>query len=126
MVAVIAYQMRHGSRPWSTRVLGVESVGATKEASVWSVIRPGIWCDLAVKYPFRKDLSYLSWEEGYARQMQRAKFVPAWIDALDLKLGDRVPEVGTGSGYASLTATNVRLPLGSRIIVFGYGMGVSS
>lgn len=34
--------------------------------------------------------------------MQRARLVPAWMDALELKLGDRVLEVGAGPGYVSL------------------------
>lgn len=42
MVPVIAYQMRHASRPWSTRVLGAVSIVATVGLSVWSVTQFGI------------------------------------------------------------------------------------
>lgn len=51
---------------------------------------------------FRKDLSHLSWEEVYARQAKRLHLVGEWLDALDLKPGDQVLEVGAGPGYISL------------------------
>lgn len=52
--------------------------------------------------PFRKDLSHLGWEEVYARQTMRAHLVGDWIDALRLKSGHRVLEIGAGPGYVSL------------------------
>lgn len=52
--------------------------------------------------PFQKDLSHLSWDQVYARQAQRAELVSAWMDALRLKAGDRVLEVGAGPGFVSL------------------------
>jgi ubiquinone/menaquinone biosynthesis C-methylase UbiE len=52
--------------------------------------------------PFKKDLSHISWDEVYARQMQRADLVPTWINALVLKQGDHVLDVGSGPGYVSL------------------------
>ncbi len=52
--------------------------------------------------PFRKDLSHLSWVEVYARQVQRAELVGEWMDALHLKSGDRVLEIGAGPGYVTL------------------------
>ncbi len=52
--------------------------------------------------PFRKNLSHLTWAEVYARQERRAFLVDAWMDALCLKLGDRVLEVGAGPGYVSM------------------------
>lgn len=52
--------------------------------------------------PFRKDLSNVSWEQVYARQALRAELVPGWIEALRLKGGDRVLEIGAGPGYVSL------------------------
>ena len=52
--------------------------------------------------PFRKDLTHLTWAEVYARQEQRAHLVDAWMDALHLKPGDRVLEVGAGPGYVSM------------------------
>jgi ubiquinone/menaquinone biosynthesis C-methylase UbiE len=55
-----------------------------------------------VKEPFRKDLAHLSWAEVYARQEKRAFLVDAWMDALRLKPGDRVLEVGAGPGYVSM------------------------
>ncbi len=50
---------------------------------------------------FRKDLSHLTWDEVYARQVLRAPLVGDWMDALRLKTGDRVLEVGAGPGYVS-------------------------
>jgi ubiquinone/menaquinone biosynthesis C-methylase UbiE len=50
---------------------------------------------------FRKDLSHLSWDEVYARQMRRAELVADWINALRLKPGDRVLEIGAGPGFVS-------------------------
>src|SRR5579872_4801448 len=52
--------------------------------------------------PFRKDLTHLTWAEVYARQEKRAFLVDAWMDALCLKPGDRVLEVGAGPGYVSM------------------------
>jgi ubiquinone/menaquinone biosynthesis C-methylase UbiE len=51
---------------------------------------------------FKKDLSHSTWDEVYARQVQRAALVPGWIEALGLKPGDRVLDVGPGPGYVSL------------------------
>ena len=52
--------------------------------------------------PFRKDLTHLTWDEVYARQEKRGFLVDAWMDALHLKPGDRVLEVGAGPGYVSM------------------------
>jgi ubiquinone/menaquinone biosynthesis C-methylase UbiE len=51
---------------------------------------------------FQKDLSHLTWEQIYARQAQRTPLVADWMDALFLKSGDRVLEIGAGPGYVSL------------------------
>jgi len=51
---------------------------------------------------FRKDLTHLSWDEVYARQMRRAALVGDWMNALQLKAGDHVLEIGSGPGYVSL------------------------
>lgn len=50
---------------------------------------------------YRKDMSHLTWDEVYARQMQRADLVAEWMDALQLKPGDRVLDVGPGPGFVS-------------------------
>ncbi len=54
-----------------------------------------------VETPFRKDLSHLTWDEVYARQMRRAGLVGHWMDALRVNPGDRVLEIGAGPGFVS-------------------------
>ena len=51
--------------------------------------------------PFKKDLSHLNWDQVYARQALRAELIGDWLDALRLKSGDRVLEIGAGPGYVS-------------------------
>ncbi len=51
---------------------------------------------------FQKDLSHLTWDEVYERQTRRAGLIAGWMDALHLKAGDRVLEVGAGPGHVSL------------------------
>jgi ubiquinone/menaquinone biosynthesis C-methylase UbiE len=55
-----------------------------------------------VETSFRKDMSHLTWDEVYARQANRAHLVGEWLDALGLKPGDHVLEIGAGPGYMSL------------------------
>jgi ubiquinone/menaquinone biosynthesis C-methylase UbiE len=55
----------------------------------------------AVEEAFQKDLSHLTWDQVFARQASRAELVSAWMNALHLKAGDRVFEVGAGPGYVS-------------------------
>lgn len=55
-----------------------------------------------MQQPFKKDLSHSTWDEVYARQVLRADLMPAWIEALGLKAGDRVLDVGCGPGFVSL------------------------
>jgi ubiquinone/menaquinone biosynthesis C-methylase UbiE len=62
--------------------------------------------------PFRKDLSNVSWEQVYARQALRAELVPGWLEALRLKAGDRVLEIGAGPGYVSFVLAERVGPLG--------------
>jgi len=50
---------------------------------------------------YRKDLSHLTWDQVYQRQVQRAPLVGDWMDALRLKPGDRVLDVGPGPGFVS-------------------------
>lgn len=50
---------------------------------------------------YKKDLSHLSWDEVYARQVQRGVLVGDWMDALRLKPGDRVLDVGPGPGFVT-------------------------
>ncbi len=40
-------------------------------------------------------------EQMFARQALRAELVPEWIDALRLKPGDRVLDIGSGPGFVS-------------------------
>jgi trans-aconitate methyltransferase len=55
-----------------------------------------------VEEPYRKDLSHLTWDEVFARQVRRAALVEDWMDALRLQPGARVLDIGAGPGYVSL------------------------
>jgi ubiquinone/menaquinone biosynthesis C-methylase UbiE len=61
---------------------------------------------------FRKDLSHLSWDEVYARQANRAALIPDWLNALHLKPGDRVLEIGAGPGFVSFALADCVGPTG--------------
>lgn len=61
---------------------------------------------------FRKDLSHLTWDEVYARQVQRAPLVGDWIAALRLTAGDHVLDVGSGPGFVSLALADQVGPTG--------------
>jgi len=54
-----------------------------------------------VQKPYQKDLSHLSWDEIYARQVLRAELMTEWMDALRLGTGDRVLDIGAGPGFVS-------------------------
>jgi ubiquinone/menaquinone biosynthesis C-methylase UbiE len=62
--------------------------------------------------PFQKDLSHLNWDEVYARQALRAELVGDWMEALRLKSGDCVLEIGAGPGYVSFTLADRVGPAG--------------
>ena len=62
--------------------------------------------------PFKKDLSHLSWDEVFARQAMRAGLMQDWMDALHLKSGDRVLEIGAGPGFVSLALADRVGPTG--------------
>jgi ubiquinone/menaquinone biosynthesis C-methylase UbiE len=61
---------------------------------------------------FRKDLNHLSWDEVYARQASRAALIPDWLNALRLKSGDRVLEIGAGPGFVSFALADRVGPTG--------------
>ncbi len=61
---------------------------------------------------FRKDLGHLSWDEVYARQASRDALIPDWLNALHLKTGDRVLEIGAGPGFVSFALANRVGPTG--------------
>lgn len=50
---------------------------------------------------YQRDLSHLTWDQVYARQVQRGVLVNDWMDALRLKAGDCVLDVGPGPGFVS-------------------------
>ncbi len=56
--------------------------------------------------PYRKDLSHITWDEVFARQVRRANLVEDWIGALQLQPGSRVLDIGAGPGYVSLVLAN--------------------
>lgn len=62
---------------------------------------------------FRKDMSHLSWDEVYQRQVNRAPQIAAWLDALALQPGERVLDAGCGPGYVSLRAAELVGPAGA-------------
>lgn len=51
---------------------------------------------------YQKDLSHLTWDEVFARQLERADLVESWMEALHLQPGDYVLDIGAGPGYVSL------------------------
>jgi ubiquinone/menaquinone biosynthesis C-methylase UbiE len=55
-----------------------------------------------VEEPYRKDMSHLTWDEVFARQERRAGLMEAWLNALQLRPGARVLDIGAGPGYISL------------------------
>jgi len=59
-----------------------------------------------VEESFRKDLSHITWDEVFARQVQRAALVEDWLTAIGVKPGDRVLDVGAGPGYVSLVVAD--------------------
>ena len=67
----------------------------------------------AMQEAFRKDLTHLTWDEVYARQVKRASLVGEWMDALQLKSGDRLLEIGAGPGYVSLVLADRVGPAGT-------------
>lgn len=52
--------------------------------------------------PYQKDLGHLSWDQVFARQELRAGLIDDWMEALGLKPGDRVLDIGAGPGFVSL------------------------
>jgi ubiquinone/menaquinone biosynthesis C-methylase UbiE len=55
-----------------------------------------------VEEPYRKDLSHISLDEVFARQVRRAGLIAEWLDALQIQPGARVLDIGAGPGYVSL------------------------
>ena len=51
---------------------------------------------------YRKDLSHLTWDEIFSRQLLRAGLVEGWMEALHLQPGACVLDIGAGPGYVSL------------------------
>jgi ubiquinone/menaquinone biosynthesis C-methylase UbiE len=78
------------------------------------MVRIALWfvTSTAVKRAFRKDLSHLSWDEVYARQASRAALISDWLNALRLKSGDRVLEIGAGPGFVSFALADRVGPTG--------------
>ena len=51
---------------------------------------------------FPKDMRGADWDKVFARQAKRADLVPEWLDAIALRSGERVLEVGCGPGFVTL------------------------
>lgn len=47
---------------------------------------------------YHRDLSHLSWDEVYDRQVARDEYVSRWLDEITVETGDAVVEVGSGPG----------------------------
>jgi len=67
--------------------------------------------------PYPKDMSRSNWAEVYARQALRAELMPDWFDAVGVKQGDRVLDVGAGPGYVSLALAERVGPKGQVIAI---------
>jgi ubiquinone/menaquinone biosynthesis C-methylase UbiE len=78
------------------------------------MVRIALWfvMSAAMEKAFRKDLSHLSWDEVYARQASRAALIPDWLNALRLRPGDRVLEIGAGPGFVSFALADRVGPTG--------------
>lgn len=70
---------------------------------------------MAESYP--KDMSRPNWAEIYARQALRAELMPDWFDAVGVKEGDRVLDVGAGPGYVSLALAERVGPTGMVVAI---------
>jgi ubiquinone/menaquinone biosynthesis C-methylase UbiE len=70
---------------------------------------------MAEAYP--KDMSRSNWAEVFARQALRAELMPEWFDAIGVKEGDRVLEVGAGPGHVSLALAERVGPLGMVVAI---------
>ena len=53
---------------------------------------------------YHRDLSHLTWDEVYDRQVARDEYVSRWLDEITVETGDAVLEVGSGPGYTALRA----------------------
>jgi ubiquinone/menaquinone biosynthesis C-methylase UbiE len=51
---------------------------------------------------FSKDMHGADWDKVFSRQAKRADLVPAWLDAIALRAGERVLEIGSGPGFVTL------------------------
>jgi ubiquinone/menaquinone biosynthesis C-methylase UbiE len=50
---------------------------------------------------FSKDMHGADWDKVFARQAKRADLVPQWLDAIALRSGEHVLEVGCGPGFVT-------------------------
>ncbi|MBE3558423.1 MAG: methyltransferase domain-containing protein [Ktedonobacteraceae bacterium] len=57
-------------------------------------------------------MRHLTWDEVFARQKLRSELLPAWFDALGLREGDHVLDLGAGPGYVSLQMARRTGPTG--------------
>ncbi len=72
---------------------------------------------------YRKDLSHITWDEVFARQVKRAALVVDWMNDLELRPGARVLDVGAGPGYVSLVLAERVGPEGGRVRGGSLGRG---
>jgi ubiquinone/menaquinone biosynthesis C-methylase UbiE len=62
-------------------------------------------------------MSHSNWTEVFARQALRAELMADWFDAVGVKEGDRVLDVGAGPGYVSLALAARVGPAGQIVAV---------
>lgn len=67
--------------------------------------------------PYAKDMSGSNWAEVFQRQAARADLVQEWLDAVGVKAGSTLIDMGSGPGFNSLAAAERVGPQGRVVAV---------